>query len=430
VPGVPIAAVCSAIVLATPSYGSAALQSGLARAILAHGIPAGAASLGWLGALALRAASLGGVWLPAFASAAFAATALILVDARERALGRGRSTGLSASLAALCLLDGLHSGGGAGAWCCAALALLVLEVPSRRNVAVYAALTLAWCNLEPQGLLALAFACAVALGASLERANGLRLRWATVAAAALATLCTPAGAGFPRAAFEELRLGGAAAGIVTTVPAITAPHAYPLGLLALLVLALAFGSRERGLRGALPLGLAFVLALANGAFVPLFGIVAAPLVVAGFRGARRPSMPALSFGLAGAAALAVAFVARAAPAAQTAAQPFALAAREAVRGGPRARLFCANVDWCDVASADGERVVMDGRIAVSGAPARAAQRTIVVAKPGWERALARSGATAVLAATDSALATLLNLSGSWREVERGERATLFERRGP
>ena len=48
---------------------------------------------------------------------------------------------------------------------------------------------------------------------------------------------------------------------------------------------------------------------------------------------------------------------------------------------------------------------------------------------GWERELAASGTTAVLASNDSALATLLGLSTGWRDVARDDRATLFEKGG-
>ena len=55
------------------------------------------------------------------------------------------------------------------------------------------------------------------------------------------------------------------------------------------------------------------------------------------------------------------------------------------------------------------------------------QRTIVALGPDWRQSLRRSGATAVLAARDSALATLLGLSPGWRVAERDGQHVLYER---
>jgi hypothetical protein len=281
-----------------------------------------------------------------------------------------------------------------------------------------------WCNAEPAGLLAPAFAVAVALGATLGApAPGLRSRWYVAGLACGATLCTPAGFGFPAAAFEALRLGGSTGGILATAPSLTVPHAYHGGLFALLCLAFAVGVRASGLRGALPVVVAFVLALANGAFVPIFGIVAAPAVAASLRTVRLPVL--LVPGAAVALIAAIAFVGSVEP--SSAGQPYELAARAVRSARPPATLFCANVDWCDGATARGERVVMDGRIAPYGPGARARQRAIESGGPGFTRALAASGATGVLVGRDTALATLFALLPDWRAAAADERATLFER---
>ncbi|MBD5632839.1 MAG: hypothetical protein IAI49_00045 [Candidatus Eremiobacteraeota bacterium] len=426
--------VAFALLQALPNRGNAALQTWLARTIGVHGIPAGAESLGWLGALAARAASICSAPSgPAFAAVAYACAALWLVDVRARRIaselgGPQRAAGFAASLALLCTLDALRPGGGASAWCGAALAMLLLDVPSKRNLAAFFAVSVVWCNLAPHGVLAPALALVVAVGATLARprTGDLRARWLAAALGGLATLCTPAGSGFPAAAFAALRLGDAAAGIVTSVPAVTAPHAYRSGLFVLMLLALVAGARGRGMRDALPVALAFVLALANGAFVPVFGIVAAPVIVAGLRTLRLPAWAPVAFACVAVAA--VALVARGAPPPRLASQPFELAAVEAVRARPHALLVCANVDWCDVALAGGERVLVDGRIAPYDADARASQREIAGVGRDWERALARSRATAVLAVNDSPLSTLLGLSTNWVATRRDERATLYERR--
>ncbi len=431
------AAITIAFLRAAPNQGILALQGWLARTVVTQGVPLGTASLGWLGALvAAPVAALGRPGL-AVASAALAMLALGLVERRARILGAGSAAGLAGVLAAACMLDALRSGADVAAWCWTALALLLLEVPSRRNGAAFVLGTVAWCNADPSGLLAPALAVAVALGATLDALAaspardaaseaGLSVRWCVAALACCAMLCTPAGGRFPAAAFEALRLGGATRGILVTAPSLTAPLAYHVGLFVLLCLALAVGVRGSGLRGALPIALAFVLALANGAFVPIFGVVAAPAVVASLRTVRFPALvvPAAALGL----IVALAWVVSVQP--RATGQPDGLAVR-AAGAAPAARtLFCANVDWCDAAVARGRRVVMDGRIAPYGKRVRERQRAIESGGTGFPGALAASGATDVLAGNDTALATLFALLPGWRAAARDERATLFERRVP
>lgn len=428
------AAVTLAFLRAAPSDGSLALQSWLARTILTHGIPPGAASLGWLGALGGTAVARLGAPAVAAASAALALLALGLVERRARFAGAGPAAPLAGVLAAACMLDALRPGADVAAWCLAALALRLLDAPSRGSGVAFALGTVVWCNVEPAGLLAPAFAVAVAIGATLDApgalrardaasAAGLRARWYVAALACGATLCTPAGFGFPGMAFDALRLGGATRGILVTAPSLTAPHAYHAGLFALLALAFAAGVRGSGLRGALPVVVAFVLALANGAFVPIFGVVAAPAVAAALRTVRFPAfiVPAAALAL----IAAIAFVAGGEP--RPTGQPDELAARAVP---PPATLFCANVDWCDPATARGGRVVMDGRIAAYGPAARARQRAMESGGAGFTQALAASGTTGVLAGNDTALATLFAVLPGWRTAARDKRATLFERGAP
>jgi hypothetical protein len=424
------AGVFVAVVSAHPNEGPLALQEWMARAIVAQGIPAGAASIGWLAALAGGfVTSFGGGFGRAALAGACAVAALLLVEARAR-------SPFAAPLAALCLLDALRAGGGAGTWLLAALVMLVLETPSKRNLVALGLLSVVWCNLEAAGLFAPLLALAVAVGSCCDASSeggGLagrfeRDRWIAVGVAALATLATPAGAGFLPAAFETLRLGDSAHRLAAAVPYNTAPDAYHAGFFVLLALALASGIRAWGLRDALPVAVACVLGLSTGAFVPVFGVVAAPVVAANLRGLRGSWIASPLAGLLAAAVAlaAVALVARSAPAP---AQPYELAAREAAAAGPHGVLLCSVIDWCDVAVAGGERAILDGRIAPYGDAARTTQRTVATVARGWERELAASGTTAVLASNDSALATLLGLSTGWRDVARDDRATLFEKGG-
>ncbi len=431
------AAIAVAFLRAAPNAGSLALGVWLAQTVAAHGVPLGAASLGWLGALA--GAPVAALGRPAVAavSAALTLLALGLVERRANRLGAGSAAVLAGVLAAACMLDALRPGADVASWCWAALALLLLDVPTRRYGVAFALGTVAWCNADPTGLLAPALAVAVALGATLDAfdrtaafatatAAFVRARWYVAALACAATLCTPAGVRFPAAAFDALRLGGSTRGILVTAPSFTAPYAYHAGVFVLLCLAFASGIRGRGLRGALPVVVTFVLALANGAFVPIFGIVAAPAAVASLRTMRVPAfvVPAAALGLIAAIAIVVGVEPKATG------DPSELAARTGRGGTPAGTLFCANVDWCDVAAARGGRVVMDGRIAPYGRSARRRQRAIESGGTGFPRALAASGATGVLAGNDTALATLFALLPGWRAAARDERATLFERGGP
>jgi hypothetical protein len=274
----------------------------------------------------------------------------------------------------------------------------------------------------------------------------LRRSWLAVLIALAAACCTPAGFGFAPAALVAVGLGHAARGIIATSPAAIAPHAYPAGVAVLIAFALAAGLRARGLREALPVVCAGILALANGAFLPFFGIAAAPAIVAGlrkssherswpapFRGTRvRPAFlrpvfhvtALLAPALAAAAATAIVFSASATARDDSS---IGLARREAAAHSPRGILFCAKAAWCDVAFAAGERVVVDGRLAPYDATALDEQRTIVALGPDWRQSLRRSGATAVLAARDSALATLLGLSPGWRVAARDGQHVLYER---
>jgi hypothetical protein len=472
------AGVVIAVARAAPNAGPLALAGRLARETLQRGVPGGAESLGWLGACAMDLVSSLGSVAVVCASVACAAGAFALVEFRSQAATSAAppdfpaapvatpekrvSTSelaesaplqfLAAPLAALCTLDALAPGAGTGAWLAWACVLILLDRPSRGKLAALGAATVLWCNLEPEGLLAPLAALAVAFGATLDAASrwssaavqsaaagamldagnrltrgaALRHSWLAALIAVAATCCTPAGFGFAPAALVALRLGHAARGIVASSPAAVAPHAYPAGVAVVVAFALAAGLRTRGLREALPVVLAFLLALANGAFLPLFGIAAAPAIVAGLRRiARTRRLPAmLAPALAAAAACAIVSAASA-----TAREdgPISLARREAAAHAPRGVLFCAKVAWCDVALAAGERVVVDGRVAPYGAAALDEQRTIVAVGSGWRGSLRRSAATAALAAKDTALATLLGLSPEWRLAARDGQAVLFER---
>ncbi len=420
---------------AAPRAGPLALDERLARTIFTRGIPFGAESLGWLGALVTTAVSSLGELPFALACGFVAVAAMALVGRRAARWGANPAALLAVAFVVPCLLDALRPGADVGAWLFAAVAIALLDAPTPRRGIAFAIVSLAWCNLEPAGI----FACALALlslagalcdatgaNAPLESA-ALPLRAAIASAAGLALLCTPDGLAYPRDAFEALRLGDAVRGIVATTPAIVAPAAYHLGFFALLACALACGVRAHGLRGALPLAGTCVLALDNGAFVPIFGIVAAaPVAIAVARMVRYRTIIAL--GAPFVAVAAIAFAMRAQPTAPP--EPYDLVARTAPEAGGRGTLFCAKIDWCDVAVARGARVVMDGRVAPYDARARAEQRAIGAAGRGFAAALARTETTRVLAIRDTPLAARLALEPAWRRVTSDAQATLFERRTP
>jgi hypothetical protein len=404
----------------------------------ASGSPTGA--VGWLGALAAYLLGLGSATFGAFAAAFAALCTFVLVERRARRLG-GRAFALAATaLAALCAIG---SFGCAGAIYTATFALVLAELldrPGARSTILATLLAAVWCNVAPQGLLAPALALVFALGAHFEArsARECRYRWFAVAGTALAVLATPGFLSYPPIAFEAMRFDRGLDGIVAFHPADLVPLAYRTGFLLIVCAAFAVGLRRNRAGDVLLFLGAGYLAVANGSYLPVFGVLVAPLLAAS-AAAAFPSMAQMRLGgsrgdmAIGIGATAVAACALLAamqhPAAPVPA--FALAASLSNDGHPH-RLFCSNVDWCDAALGDGSsrtQVFMDGRVGAYPQRVRDAQRDIVRLKQHWLRTIGERRIDAMLLRIDRPLAGMLSLSHGWTVVASDDEAVLYERTG-
>jgi hypothetical protein len=396
-----------------------------------------AGAIGWLGALgiALLASLPPAVLLFATALTALATFAFVEVRAR-RVAGRGLALA-AVVLAGLCAVGSFGVAGGIVTAAFASALIYILDRPGPRAAALATLLAIVWCNTAPQGLLAPAIAlCAVANVWS--GATPLARRYALLAfvGTALATLATPALLAYPGLAFEAMRVDRELAGVVASVnPVDVVPFAYRAGFTLLVFSAFAFGT-QRGREGAIPMLLfgAF-LALANGAYVVVFGVLAAPLLV----GSAAAAFPRLTRSLPASArgdlfALGCAFVVALAGAWQSASHftpltgGYALAASLASDGKTH-RVYCTNVDWCDaaLAGAPNVRVFMDGRVAAYPEATRARKRDIGNLKPQWHKQLADDGVDAIVAAEDRAFSGLVALSPGWHAVASDDGTVLYER---
>ncbi|MGP6157056.1 MAG: hypothetical protein ACLPYS_06020 [Vulcanimicrobiaceae bacterium] len=415
-------AVAFCVATASAYLPRVALTLWLGRRVLG-GEPAGL--VGRLGAVAaVLVERAGGEPLLALATASAALLAFGLIAVRA-----GRSAGVAGGLAAaavavLCSLDFLRPGGGLSNLAFAAALLLALEEETPFGAVLATLLAVVWCSAAPEGFLAAPLAVAWALGTALEGTGTARIRsaWFAATGCVLALLATPAGLAFPALAYEALRLDRDLVGLVPVHPIDVAPLAYRAGFTLVVVSSLAFGARLR--RADLPLlGLALLLALGNGAFLPLLGAVAGPSLA---YAARLPRMACALLAL-GVAAAAGATVLHADPV--TARQPYELIAPLAADRVSH-RLFCQPLEWCSVATAADARNLrpfMDGRVADYPVAVRNEQRSIGRVHEGWKREISRARIDTVLVGRNDALATLLGLDPRWRRVASDERAFVFAR---
>ncbi len=402
-------------------------------------MPAESAGAGWLGAAVTNLLYAGPLHYGALVAAgAFGAlSAFALVERRARLHATAAGAFGAAVLAALCSLDTLRAGGGSATLAFAAAVMLLLEDATLLSALGLGPLAMLWCNFEPAGVLAPALAVVAAVGRTFDRAGtpAARRAWLGAAIATCATLATPLGSGFPGHALAALQLAGASADYARWSPADLAPYGYRYGVMSSIAIALGVGLRGRNAREALLGAFAFVLALASGAFVGVFGIVAAPIVVAAL--ARRPG-GAAQYGaratlLRAAGALAVlALVAGFAAGARTLPlgprEPYAAIARLARVGGVH-RVFCSDTGWCDAALADGMAVLAGSRIANAPPAVRDAQITIARVRKTWRTELNAHGIDAAVTGANSALATLLTQS-HWTRFATAGTTVILLRRAP
>jgi len=398
--------------------------------------------LGWLGAFADYAVSLGGRAATLLATMGGALVMLALVEERAR-----RAAGALVALGAVllvtaCSIDGLRPGGGLESAVFAAALALLLERPGPRAALLATGIAIVWCNTGPQGLFASAIALAFAAGAVIERRDISQRYWAIVAfaGAAVATLATPAFFSYPALAFEGLRIDRAFQGLVAFHPSEVAPLAYRAGFMLIVFVALIAGAPRRAAGEAILVCFATLLALANGAYLPVFAVLVAPSLARSVASSW-PRLSAMRLGwtkLVALGTICVLAVAMLAGAATTGLRPVSAASEIAPlvqlldRDGRTHRLYCATPDWCGeaiAAGAPGVSVLMDGRIYAYPFEVRAMQLRITALKAHWRRDLSLERIDALLLRRDRAMATLMAATPGWRVAGSSATATLFERTG-
>jgi hypothetical protein len=399
-----------------------------------------AGAIGWLGALGTALLSNLPPAASLFATALVALATFAFVELRARRVAsRGLALG-AVALAGLCAVGSFGVAGGIVTAAFASALAYILDRPSPRAAALATVLAIVWCNTAPQGLLAPAIALCAIASVWFGAATALERRYALLAFAGtvLATLATPALFAYPALAFEAMRVDRELMGVIASVnPVDVVPFAYRAGFTLVVFAAFALGIR-RGREGAIPLLLfGALLALANGAYVVVFGVLAAPLLAgsaaAAFPRFTRPGTAAargdlVALGCAVAVALFGAWQAAAHFTPLTGG--YALAASLAADGKSH-RVYCTNVDWCNaaLAGAPNVRVFMDGRVAAYPEATRDRKRDIGNLKPQWRKRLADDGVDAIVAAGDRAFSGLVALSPGWYAAATDDGTVLYERTG-
>jgi hypothetical protein len=447
------AAVAATVALRAPDAGALAVaRAAGARVVLEGRVPvrlgldvfgapgAWDGGLGWLGGLTVWLVSAAGPAAATLTTALTALLALWLVELRARERAPGAVALVATAFAALCAADALRPGGAIENAAFAAALLLLLERPGPRRALWSAALAVVWCNASPAGLLAPALAAVAALGAHLERRLPAERRdaWLAFAATALATLATPAGWTFPALAYEALRVDRALDGLVPYHPADVSDLAYRTGFVLAVLAALTFGAGRLRPGDALLWTAALLLALANGSYLAIFGVVVAPLLAASAAealGKRGPAGPLARGPGARAVLAAAALVFALAAALGGALRPAAPAdasvlARTLAADGRGHRLFCAVVDWCSEAAAASPRisVFVDGRVEAYPAAVLTEQRDLAGLKGDWRGRLAGRRIDAVLVRRDRAFATLVGSRPGWSPAGTAGNLALYVRR--
>jgi hypothetical protein len=394
-----------------------------------------AGGIGWLGAVANELLVRAGHGYALFATMLAALVAFAFVELRARRQG-GRLLALGAVvLAGSCAPGSLGIAGGITTAAFAAVLTYVLERPSRTATIVATLLAVVWCNVAAEGLLAPAIAACIAAATTLRGGTQDERRWSRFAClgTALALLATPALLSYPLYALGTLRLDRDLFGVVAYHPIDVAPLAYRVGFTAMILAGLAFGlQRDRG--ASIPLfAAAAVLALMNGAFVIVFGVLAAPVLAASAAAA----YPRFAHARAGSAradiasgVIAVALAAGLVPVVgvPATAPGYALAASLASDGRPH-RVFCYDVDWCDVAisGAPLARVFADGRVAAYPSTVLGRQRDVVAMKNHWRSTIDKNKVDTMILRNDRPLTTMISMAPGWHLVASDAAASVFER---
>jgi hypothetical protein len=220
-------------------------------------------------------------------------------------------------------------------------------------------------------------------------------------------------------------------GPLQIAPVVVAPLAYRSGGYAILLLVTLLGLRGQRLHDILFFAAAAVLALLDGRYLPLFGIVAAPLAAEAAARAKlfpqnlvRVAALVLGAGLAAGTAWNVY-----APPASAFSPAELTAALDASGDAPR--VYCGRLEWCDyIAAAQGRAsAFMDERVELYSPSAVETQLAIARLKPKWRERLAAAGIDTVLVDRRSALDALLSRSAGWSRAGGAGDLRIFKRDG-
>jgi hypothetical protein len=407
------------------------------RAVLEHYF-----EFGWLGAacayLADAAAGFGGM---AALGGILVVAALALVEFRARPR-TGDVLSLAAMIfAAFCFLDVLRVGGGAAHWVCAAAFVLAVERARGWGLCVAVAIAIVWANVSADAVLAPFLAALVTIGrvidGRLSRAASVQMAFVVVGCAA-ALLLTPEGFAYVARAPLAAHLDRDLAGLIPFSPSAIAPRAY-LVLFGMLAAGAALGLQRCRWEDRLLFAAVLMLGFWNGEYLPLAGIVGAPVLVgtvvrvAPQFFAQPSSRGRLANGLIAAIAIVLALgfagstparVARAA----AVQDPAESVINRAAGDGRAHHMLCSVVEWCNYAIAfRNVDVMMDARVERAGLPVREDQFTITRAKPGWRHELAARGIDTIVVRRTDALGQLLAFVPRWEAIDLENGIVLYEK---
>jgi hypothetical protein len=385
--------------------------------------------LGWLGGLTLALlARAGGSSALLLATMLATLTAFWFTELQARRNAGQAFALLAVVIAAACALSSLGVAGGIVTAAFAAVLAYVLDRPGPRAAGVATAIALVWCNVAPQGILAPLIAAI--RGTTADEKLWSRIAWAGTV---LAMFATPAFYHYPLAAFEALRIDRTLGNDVAFHPGQVAPIAYRIGFTLTMLVALSVGlQRER--RASISLVLfSALLALMNGAYLVVFGVLTGP-VLAGAAAAALARSPRIAIGTPRsnvAAAIAAAGIG-AVLAWHLAAPPqpggYALAAALERDGRPH-RVFCYNVDWCDAALAEAPavRVFVDGRVEAYPQTVLDQQGDIMRLRSHWRKRLNDSRVDTIVAPRSGPFGGILSLWPAWHRAAARDGDGVFER---